>query len=68
VHQYFASLDLPYPPPQMTRATVATRARGERLVRQGDAARDIPACFSRHGAAMTGVQPAMPGLLGLPRD
>lgn len=65
---YFASLDLPYPPPQTTDAPAQTLARGERLVRHGDAARGIPACASCHGSAMTGVAPAVPGLLGLPRD
>ncbi|MEP6504104.1 MAG: cytochrome c4, partial [Betaproteobacteria bacterium] len=42
-------------------------AAGEALVRQGDPARGIPACVRCHGAAMTGVAPAVPGLLGLPR-
>ncbi len=65
---YFSSLDLPYPPPQTTHAPAQTLARGEQLVRHGDAARGIPACASCHGAAMTGVAPAVPGLLGLPRD
>jgi cytochrome c553 len=65
---YFASLELPYPPPQTTNAPAATLARGEQLVRQGDATRGIPACASCHGQHMTGVAPAVPGLLGLPRD
>ena len=68
IADYFASLELPYPPPQTTNAPAATLARGEQLVRQGDAVRGLPACASCHGAAMTGVAPAMPGLLGLPRD
>ena len=68
IADHFAGLDLPYPPPQTTGAPAATIARGEQLVRQGDAARGIPACSSCHGASMTGVAPAMPGLLGLPRD
>lgn len=65
---YFSSLDLPYPPAQTTDAPAQTLARGEQLVRHGDAALGIPACASCHGAAMTGVAPAVPGLLGLPRD
>ena len=65
IADYFAALDLPYPPPQTTGAPAATLSRAARqLVRQGDAARGIPACSSCHGAAMTGVAPAMPGLLG----
>ena len=43
-------------------------ARGQQLVRQGDPALQIPACVQCHGSALTGVQPSVPGLLGLPRD
>lgn len=64
---YFASLDLPYAPPQTVGAPVDEIALGEKLVRQGDAAHAIPACVQCHGSAMTGVLPAIPGLLGLPR-
>lgn len=66
--EHFASLDLPYPPPQRAAASPEVLARGEALVRQGDAGRDIPACMACHGAALTGIEPAIPGLLGLPRD
>ena len=65
---HFAALDLPYPSPLPAKAEPAALARGERLVRQGDAARGIPACVACHGAELTGVEPAIPGLLGLPRD
>jgi len=68
IADYFAGLDLPYPPPQTSGAPAALLARGEQLVRHGDAARGIPACSTCHGAAMTGVLPASPGLLGLPQD
>ena len=43
-------------------------ARGQQLVREGDAALRIPACVQCHGSAMTGTLPSVPGLLGLPRD
>ena len=65
---YFASQDLPYPPPQTTRAAVAVLQQAQTLVLRGDATRKIPACTQCHGIAMTGVLPAFPGLLGLPRD
>lgn len=68
IAEYFAALGLPYPPPRPASVPAATLARGEQLVRQGDATRGIPACASCHGPAMTGVAPAMPGLLGLPPD
>ncbi len=65
---YFAALDVPYPPQPPSTASPAVLALGRALVKHGDAARQIPACVSCHGATMTGVQPATPGLLGLPRD
>ncbi|WP_374567995.1 cytochrome c [Ideonella sp.] len=68
IADHFAALDLPYPGPQTTAAPAALLAAGERLVRQGDGARQLPACVKCHGAAMTGTLPATPGLLGLPRD
>jgi cytochrome c553 len=65
---HFASLSLPYPPPQQAVASSQVLGHGERLVRAGDPDRNIPACVSCHGEALTGVLPAVPGLLGLPRD
>lgn len=68
IAQYFASLDLVYPPPARVDDTAARQAAGAALVTRGDAQRRLPACTACHGVAMTGVQPAVPGLLGLPRD
>lgn len=65
---HFAALDLPWPAPVPGAATPGQLSRGEQLVRQGDAARQMPACVACHGAALTGVQPAIPSLLGLPPD
>lgn len=68
IAEYFASLDLPYPPPQTTGASASVLQRGEALVKRGDASRDLPACSACHGEALTGAAPTIPGLLGLPRD
>ena len=65
---HFAALDLPHEPAPPGTADTREAARGATLVRQGDAARGLPACVRCHGATMTGVAPAVPGLLGLPRD
>lgn len=65
---YFSGLDVPYAPPPAPQAPPGVLERGRVLVQQGDAARRIPACVLCHGAAMTGVAPSIPGLLGLPRD
>jgi cytochrome c553 len=68
--QYFAGLDLPYAAPTALKTTVseASLQLGKTLVLQGDKARNMPACTACHGAALMGVQPAIPALLGLPRD
>jgi cytochrome c553 len=65
---HFAGLDLPYPPPQVTGANPALLQRGEALALRGDPTRGMVACSRCHGAALTGILPAVPGLLGLPRD
>jgi cytochrome c553 len=68
IADYFAGLDLPYPEPQTANAPAQLLERGRALVQHGDAKRELPACVRCHGNAMTGVVPATPGLLGLPRD
>ena len=68
IADYFAGLDLPYPPAQTSVLPPAQRQLGERLVREGDAARGLPACAACHGERLTGVLPAVAGLAGLPRD
>ena len=65
---HFASLHLPYPAPTPSSLSAQRLARGQQLVQQGDAARGLPACVQCHGERLTGVQPNVPGLLGLPLD
>lgn len=65
---YFAQQSHPYPPPPTMRRDAAVLARGRLLALQGDIKARLPACAQCHGAALTGVLPAIPGLLGLPRD
>ena len=65
---HFAALELPYPAPPPTQESAVVLARGRALALQGDVAKGLPACAACHGAALTGVLPATPGLLGLPRD
>ena len=66
--EHFAALDLPYAQPQPPQANAALLARGRQLATQGDTARQLPACSSCHGERLTGALPAVPALLGLPRD
>nr|WP_226929465.1 c-type cytochrome [Janthinobacterium sp. FT58W] len=65
---YFSEQHPAPPPAQASTAGAAVLARGRQLVYTGDAAKKIPACVSCHGERLGGVAPAIPGLLGLPRD
>ncbi|WP_284617155.1 c-type cytochrome [Aquabacterium humicola] len=62
---HFADQHAPYPPPAAAPAGAAAQ-RGAAWVRQGDAARGVPACVRCHGEALTGIAPMVPGLVGLP--
>jgi cytochrome c553 len=61
---YYAKLRPAYAPPQEKPASEAL-ARGEALMLRGDPARKIPACAECHGKALTGMEPSIPGLVGL---
>ena len=65
--EFFAQQEFPYATPRVVRRDAASMARGEQLVRKGDAAHSIPACMTCHGQQLTGIAPAVPGLLGLPQ-
>ncbi|SEM16175.1 Cytochrome c553 [Luteibacter sp. UNCMF331Sha3.1] len=65
---YFAAQDVPYATHPVPSTTPAAMARGEQLATRGDPARGVPACMACHGTALTGVEPDIPGLVGLPYD
>jgi cytochrome c553 len=60
---YFASQAIEEQTPFAREPTLT--ADGERLVRRGAAARGIPACVLCHGKLLTGIEPGIPGLVGL---
>ncbi|QEI09145.1 c-type cytochrome [Pigmentiphaga aceris] len=68
IAQWFSDQHPPYVPARSTRVDAAALERGRLMTLQGDAARGIPACAACHGATLTGVKPAIPGVLGLPHD
>jgi cytochrome c553 len=43
----------------------ATLSRGRTIVVTGDLSKQIPACVACHGTGLTGMQPGIPGLVGL---
>jgi cytochrome c553 len=63
--EHMASLNPPLPPPMTPTVANDVLAMGEALVTQGAASRNIPACTSCHGPSLTGIEPGIPGLLGL---
>ncbi|MEP7042946.1 MAG: c-type cytochrome [Dokdonella sp.] len=70
IADYYAAL------PPRTRAadtgaadlTSERRAIAENLVLHGDPARGVPACSECHGKALTGLEPGVPALVGLPAE
>lgn len=65
---YFADQHVAYPAPVPADVGAAMLERGRLLTTAGDKGRDVPACAACHGASLGGAAPAIPGLLGLPRD
>ena len=68
IADYFAAERPPFPAPTAVTANAATLALGKSIVTNGDSSRKIPACAACHGGALTGMEPAIPGLLGLHSD
>lgn len=67
IAEYYSQLNPPFPP-VASRASTEVLARGEALVTKGDPSKNIPACVACHGTALTGMEPAIPGLVGLYPD
>lgn len=65
---YFAAQRLPYPPPERPAVSAALLERGRRLATQGDPTARLPSCAACHGEQLLGVEPAVPGLLGVSQD
>src|SRR5262249_12564413 len=65
IAQHFASQRPPFAPPEPLQVDAETLRRGGTLVKSGDAGKGIPACVACHGAALTGMEPGIPGLAGL---
>nr|WP_230474824.1 c-type cytochrome [Dyella monticola] len=68
IAQYFSTQQVPYERKPVPALAPTLRQRGEQLVSVGDAARKIPPCQACHGKQLTGTEPSVPGLVGLPYD
>jgi cytochrome c553 len=62
---YFADQHPPLPMLGAADMSKEVLSQGQALVTQGDVGRGVPACTSCHGPNLTGMEPAIPGLLGL---
>ena len=63
--EYFAAQRPPLPPPVTPIVSRELLGLGRTVVTQGDPDRGIPACSGCHNPSLTGMEPAIPGLLGL---
>jgi cytochrome c553 len=65
IAEHFAALRPPFPAPAIPVVSNEILKRGESLVTRGDPQAGVPACSGCHGPSFTGMEPAIPGLLGL---
>ena len=65
IADYFAQEQPPFAPREMTPAEANVLARGQQLISTGDPEKNIPACITCHGERLTGMEPGIPGLVGL---
>lgn len=62
---YYAAQRPPLPPRPIPDVSSQILAKGKSIVTEGDAAHEVPACAGCHNPAFTGMEPAIPGLVGL---
>ena len=65
IAEHFAKLRPPFAAAEPTAADAPTLARGQALATAGDPQKGIPACVACHGAGLAGMEPGIPGLVGL---
>jgi cytochrome c553 len=63
--EYFARQRPPFAATDTASVNAETLARGKALATAGDAGKQVPACIACHGAGLTGMEPGIPGLVGL---
>jgi len=65
IAEYYAKQRPPFSAQDEPPADAATIARGKAIATAGDRGKGIPACIACHGAGLTGMDPGIPGLVGL---
>ena len=65
IAEHFSKLRPPFADKETAAVDPGTAARGGALVTAGDPQKGVPACIACHGAGLTGMEPGIPGLVGL---
>jgi cytochrome c553 len=63
--EHFARQRPPFASREQANVDAAALSRGEALVTAGDSEKGIPSCAACHGSGLTGMNPGIPGLVGL---
>jgi cytochrome c553 len=65
IAEHFAKLRPPLAKREATQADSPTISRGQVLATAGDVSKGVPPCVACHGRGLTGMEPGIPGLVGL---
>jgi cytochrome c553 len=63
--RYYAKQTPPFAAKEDSSPDAATLKRGQELATTGDTKTGVPACIACHGKDLTGMQPGIPGLVGV---
>lgn len=65
IAEHFSKQRPPFAAREQASLDQASLQHGQTLVQSGDPQKGIPACVACHGAGLTGMNPGIPGLVGL---
>src|SRR4030095_12274088 len=65
IAEHFAKQRPPFTPGSQAKGDPAALQLGQTIATVGDPKKGIPSCVSCHGAGLTGMNPGIPGLVGL---
>jgi cytochrome c553 len=65
IAEHFARQRPPFAVRERSGIDQATLSRGQTLATTGDIQKGVPACIACHGNGLTGMEPGIPGLVGL---
>ena len=65
IAEHFSKQRPPFAAKETAAVDAATTSRGRTLATAGDPQKGVPACITCHGAGLTGMEPGIPGLVGL---